>query len=86
MEFWQVQCRDENDADQPAHHFRHFNDIRTSLLVSYSRCDCLDVVKSPEPTGGPVYTVTGFVPGTSEPFKHTFKCTRLVIYDAPTHL
>lgn len=77
--------------EYPVSAFRNFGDIERSLRISYSACSCVDIKCSPQVEGGPVFTVTGFLPiesldASEEPFTHTIKVTRLPVWDSPTHI
>ena len=89
MEIWELKLTGPMQApDSLAAYFTTFGDIERSLRVSYSACASVDVVKSPQPHGGPTFTVTGIMPHgpNGEPFKHVYATRRLTVHDRVTHL
>jgi hypothetical protein len=82
MEIYEV----TGEGREPVY-FAKFDDISTTLRISYSTCISVDIIKSPRPIGHVSYTVTGAMPdnnGTS--FKHVYNVRRLPVYERATHL
>ena len=88
MQVYRVQ-QIEEAIKHEANYFRNFQDIVPSLKISYSQAKDLRISHVPTSNGGPIFFVEGSFKGVDEkevPFKHTFHCTRLPVWDSPTHM
>lgn len=65
--------------------FRNFQDIEPSIRISYGQAKDLKIISSPRATGGPIFTVSGDMPGSGS-FEEQITVTRLSVYDSPTHI
>lgn len=64
--------------------FRNYQDILPSIKLSYSACQNVVITQRLQPTGGPIFEVTGDRDGVE--FKETLHTKRLAVWDSPTHI